>query len=401
MKWPIAAILFVMPLSPAGAQLGRFQVSRIAHSTEALPGSPVFERFDTALIDQGLISFVTVDQGANNAIFASSAGQITLVAGLDTLIPGTSRPFERLHQPSVSAGQIVFSAGAQLQDRGVYRWSAGDLMTVQSMDSSSVQIHDGLIAAMTTNSDALYRGSPSGLTRFADRSTPAPTEGDPVTFDFFYEIAARNDTVAFIANDSAPGITRNIYQHGKGGFELAAYEGMPVPGGSASFTSFNHVQLSDTALFFQGRWSSGGPPESPGIFAKQDDELFRLVDATMIIPGTSRRISGAGFGGMAVSDDDLLFTSGSGSGSGGYEDLLLSLDLGESLVRVASQGDLLDGRVIDGLRVAQGGISGDSFVFVAHFTDGTSGVYAATIPVPSVAIVMLGVLVPGIRRARR
>jgi hypothetical protein len=75
-------------------------------------------------------------------------------------------------------------------------------------------------------------------------------------------------------------------------------------------------------------------------------------------------------------------------------------DFGGQLQRIAGPGDLLFGQTVTGAWVLRGGLSGNQIAFTASFTNGTSGVFIATVPEPAAAAALV-VVVTLVLRPRR
>ena len=60
-------------------------------------------------------------------------------------------------------------------------------------------------------------------------------------------------------------------------------------------------------------------------------------------------------------------------------------------LRIFEVGDELDGRIIANARFTSEAFDGSRFAFRANFSDGTSGIYLATIPEPA-SLTLLAVL---------
>ena len=69
---------------------------------------------------------------------------------------------------------------------------------------------------------------------------------------------------------------------------------------------------------------------------------------------------------------------------------------------IVGLGDSLDGKAVSGLGIDSNGFEGEQIAFIATFTDGSSGIYIATIPEPSTAaLVLYGAALLSFARRRR
>lgn len=77
----------------------------------------------------------------------------------------------------------------------------------------------------------------------------------------------------------------------------------------------------------------------------------------------------------------------------------LFVDFDGMLLEVVTGSDVLDGRTIEFVSIGREALSGNRVAFRAHFTDFTEGIYIATIPEPSTAL-LVGFALVGLRLGR-
>ena len=155
-----------------------------------------------------------------------------------------------------------------------------------------------------------------------------------------------------------------------------------IPGGSGNFTSVGSDQahpvdpaMSGDRLAFVGSGSGG----QQGIFGASVALIgppFKVADTATAIPSGSGNF--ASFSAVSVSATDLVFLAAGAGGQSGIYDMT-----GGQLRKVISVGDVIQGKMITGLGFSRGGLFGDPIAFQATFSDGSEGVYAIDVLVPS------------------
>ncbi len=78
-----------------------------------------------------------------------------------------------------------------------------------------------------------------------------------------------------------------------------------------------------------------------------------------------------------MSGGDIVF-EGRGPGKRG-----LYAHMGGSLIDVIDSNDMLDGKMLTNVEITPEALSGNQIVFMADFTDGSQGLYIATLALPA------------------
>ncbi len=285
-------------------------------------------------------------------IYLRQGATLSMVADYLTPIPsGSGATFDQFGRPALEGGRVVFAGGEfPAGQRGVYSWQSGALSVV------------------------------------ADRNTPIPS--GPGTFNDFFDCDLDQGRVVFSAGGT--GLHRGIYLSGTGGALTRLYDTtMVVPGGNGgNFTGFARTVLSGGRVAFYGQ---GGGQE--GVYSDISGAMQVVANHNTPPPG----VSWAAFGGFGfVSLDEGVVAFGAISGGGAFSGVF-STHTGV-LDNVVASGDLLDGRIVADAAMGAQAIDGNSMAIWVSFTDGSQGIYMATIPAPG-ALALFGLA--GLLAARR
>lgn len=275
------------------------------------------------------------------------------------------------------------------------------------------------------NNQAVWSGRPGELTVTVRKGDPAPQAGPDVSFNGFGGLWMNGSGDQYFRSAlSGPAVTQDndtaLWVGQRGDIRLLAREGDPAPGKPANvvFGSFVGDDLGETGLALASADLRGA-----GIDETNDQAFWlgrpgqlELLIAEDEPPGGVEPGVAFDFDYAAVRDaflngrdDVILATSlrGPGIDDSNDEGIWARNHATGEWMLIVRDGELLDGRVIDragfNFTFNPGGRPFNDyavFVFTAHFTDGTSGVYAAQVPEPATAwIVVTGAIFA--RRASR
>ncbi len=297
------------------------------------------------LNDTGTIFFPTNDFG----IFRNSGSGVELVAFQGDAAPGTG-------------GEVFRDFGAP---------TVGDTGTTAFRTLTGEPIPTDLNAA-------IFRDDGTGLDLVVREGDAAPGT-DGASFLEFQDPVQNGGTTVFRAQTTEETGTTNdrgIFRDDGAGVELVAFEGDVAPGTSGeTFRSFSDpVQSGDTTAFI----GTTGESNRRGVFRDSGNGLELVASTGDTAPGTSGvfsniggfRVSNTGrtvFEGVLESRRRGLFTT---DDDGGLIPLLVA---GQLLTIGQGDARTVDHFLFDFSR----GVDGDTFAFVAGFTDGSSGVFTA------------------------
>ncbi len=373
---------------------------------------------------------------------SSAAIEFVKVADTATLIPNGMGSFTRLaggDKAALSQGNVAFR-GIGLNQDGIYRWSNGMLEVIADTNSFipggngtfgapatggfNIPSIDGLDVAfggddLTISQRGVYTSVGGTLEVVADKSTRPPGAGD--TFSTLGAPSLDGDSVSIWGFVPANPIFEGIYLASIGGLTLVANESTVIPGNGGRFTGFNpNTQQRHGNVAFFGRDSTF----ASGLYTCVAGTLQVVADKTTLIPGGGGFMNlfynlmsydGSNLAFVAhnslMEDPRLYFNDCVGSavaadtstpipcGSGnftGFFDLSLQggnlaflgtgdgqlgiyADVEGRLIKVISQLDALDGKIVDSFRFGREGLYGNQVTFTVIFTDDSEGIYLANL----------------------
>ena len=416
-SWQRRAILVVAVSGLASPEVLHGQpwsFARIADTTTLVPNSAVpFLVFELPSIRDGTVAFAGFGGTMTGpaGVYTGSGAGLSIMADRNTPIPNGTGNFTGFALgeglvPSLSGGATAFVGdgfGTSFIQRGIY-------------------LHEG-----------------GSLTRVVDRATPIPNGGG-ATFAGIRGPSLENGRVVFVGGPSFVGLQRGAYSWANGSLSVIADTSTPIPGWSGTFASVNEANLDGGRVLIQGTGASG----YQGLFlADNAGAITRLYDTNTPIPsgtgtftglsqsvlsdgrvvfrglglgqeGLYTDVSGAltllanhdttapgfpsqtfsGFGRMAIDGSIVAFSAIVGGGPTG----VWSTHSG-ALAKVLAEGDALDGRIVAECGMGGQGLDGNSLAIGVSFTDGTRGIYMATIPAPAGALILA--LLPTLAARRR
>jgi hypothetical protein len=184
-------------------------------------------------------------------------------------------------------------------------------------------------------------------------------------------VAAGNGAVAFFG---VSGAQRGIYLYRNGSLSKVADRNTPTPaGGAGMFQSFSNINIAfdGTDVLVSATDAAG----VPGLYRTRDGALVKVVSSDTVVSGYGR-LSFVDINNIPMSIDGGNIAFGNGNA-------IFYSDADGSVRKLIGVGDRLLGKTINGVTYGVKGLSGDEIAFGAHFSDGSSGVYLATVPLPS------------------
>ncbi len=399
----------------AGANAQSWSYTRIADTSTTIPGTPFqFQVFGVPSIENGVVgltgSRITPAQ-VPAGVYTGAGGPLSIVADNMTAVPGGGGTFTGFGQflgswPSSSAGSVAFHGqiGGGVNAAGIYLRDGAQLLKVVDyltpvpngtggnfFPIGQPSLENGRVAFVASEFGGAQRGVYSwqggALSIIADRNTPIPS--GPGAFTDFFDCDLSQGQIVFSAEGT--GLHRGIYSSDTGGSLSRLYDTtMVVPGGNGgNFTGFAQTVLNDGRVAFYGQ---GGGQE--GVYTDITGALEVIANHNTPVPGLAGTFGGFGF--VSIDEGVIAFT-------GLHSGALLGVfsTHGGTLQKVLAFGDLLDGRIVEDAFIGGQALDGDSIAMKVLFTDGTQGIYMATIPAPATLAVAVPVAMAASRRRRQ
>jgi hypothetical protein len=397
---PLRAVsIAVLLLAAAPVFAGSYVVTKRADTATPVPGrSGNFTAFGTP----SAIGF-SADFAGGTGVYRFSPAPPTLVDS-SVAIPSGAGNFTGFSAPTGGGGPYYFR-GNGASGQGVYDYrNFGPSLTPIADTNTAMPGGGGNFAtffAPSGRSDGvafradnggavtgIYARDLAGLHRVASNATPIP--GTPAeTFVTFGDPLA-SGPATFIGTGATQ---QGVYSYSFDGSILQAVwdKNTPVPGGGGlKFTGFSHLSNEENGQFaFAGTWGAG----SAGVFTAGGfglGSLRKVADTSTPIPeGTGNFLSFVATGSSSGSIEEGPFVAFQATGSGGQSGIYAQRTAFGPLLCVVDLDTPIDGKTVASLAMADDAVSPyDSYTvyFKATFTDGSSGVYSATLPEPSAAI---------------
>jgi hypothetical protein len=212
---------------------------------------PLFVLPGSTSSDAGKVAFWGRGPQGQQGIYLSGGGASSVVADLDTAIPGGTGNFLGFTElePFSFGEPIVSLAGGS-----VVFWGRG------SGAQQGIYLHDGATMRVVANENTPI---PAGTGNFASFRAGFSTDG-------------RN--TAFVGEGSEVG---GVYLDTAGSLGVVADENTPIPEGTGNFLAFGGVAVDAGAVAFVG----GGSGGQAGIYLFDGQSLSVVVNQNTTIPG--------------------------------------------------------------------------------------------------------------------
>jgi hypothetical protein len=384
----------MMVAMPTPSSAGPITFTKVADTTTAIPGGPGnFTGFGSVSMDGGEIAFVGT--GSNwGGVYLFRNGVVAEIADQNTVMPDRGILFSSFSGPvSINSDNIAFVASGTTGG-GVYTNLGGTLRAVASyamtpipdgtgnftgMDQPSISGANIAFNGYGSNEQAgVYIEKNGSLSKVVDTNTDIPSgtgkfaniSGTPGKLD--------GDNVAFRGSASTQD---GIYTSIGGILAMVADKNTAIPNGIGNFTNFDSPAIDSGAVTFHGR----GANSQYGIYTNRGGALAAVADTNTAIPeGTGT------FGGFesypSIDGNNIAFVA-SFAGRHAQDGIYVSLD--GCLMNIVDIDDTLDGKHPNWFGMSPQSLSDSSLAFRVWFTDGSEGIYAATLPEPS-TIALLG-----------
>ena len=334
-------------LSIEGAYAGRSTLVTLVDSATGVPGGHGnFQVFNELDFNGGEFAVEGGLSGTPGIYVGAVGGSVSKVADFSTVVPGTSTDFSGFgNRVSVSSNGAVAFTGSGTAVSGAYTTLGGSLRTLADTNTTL----------------------PGGSTKFAGFITPV-LSGSSIVYG------------------GSSTTERGLYlEQGSNSPSIIANGATPAPGQTGDFKYIGPSSFDGSSIAFVGAASN------KALFAFIGSQLTEAVFEGQSGPGGGSFDSPEAF---SISGNEIVLEN---------DRTGLYLIAGGAISTIIETGGMLDGRTI----ASFGELSPDSFVsssvaFEANFTDGTSGVFLATVPEPSVVMTLTpaALLVLG-RRSKR
>jgi len=388
---------------------------RVADTDTQIPGtSSLFAGFSPPSLSGENIAF-RAGGGGTTGIF-STFGGLHSVADYNTTIPMGTGTFSFIEGSVSTSGEHVgFAAAGSGGQSGAYL-SNGSLSVIADRSTpipdgsgnfrafSSLKIRGGKAAFIgyTNPNDpgeiGIYQKSSSAISVVADQATQVPGSATPLTFANYPALAMDDQQVAFTATANIGGgifTSVGVYSTAGGILHAVADRSTPVPGGTGLMTSFAFDLAADDGIV---AFRHSSTDFEVGIAANFDGVLTELVNQDTVIPGAAGETHETfyTFGPIALSGRNLVF--GGLNIDESHEGIYALFN--NEIMPIIELGDMLDGKIVVDLNFTNEAFDDSQLAFYVGFTDGSSGIYLATIPEPATGFLLLLGVAIGVVRVR-
>jgi hypothetical protein len=449
---PISSLLALfISLGCGAAQVDAavIEFRKIVDTSTPIPGGTGnFTHFGFPVIDGQHIAFQGLGDNGQAGIYLSSSGALSTVVDRTSKIPGSSENYAEFGVPGLEGSDVAFGATGTASPLGVYARRGGTLETIASVGDPMPGGTKNFTSFLNREGDltlggqvlidqsqvyfygvgdgrrGYYRTTSAGLEPTVENGGAVPgrtLSGFEASPYFGPAFAVDDGQIGFWAlftdnPGKAGGSTEHqgIFLWKDGVLSSIIYDGQPKPGGGVFDDTAGSVALDGNDLAY-ANWNlsfvtlSLGSPYT--VLASIDGNLEQIV-------------AGLPAGGPP---SDHTFASAIANGRVTFPTVKLVNDEVHSALKLYSDGaisqligtgDLLDGKTVlqahyidaDPLNGSFGqawippGMWENQVAFRAKFTDGSEGIYVATIPEPTTlalaALAVIG-LVPVVRQRAR
>jgi hypothetical protein len=375
-----------------------------------------FTGFGVPGTDNGNVVFVAGAESSTseseNGVFKWENGELGLVADPSTPRPGSAIPFRQFVAPSVCGDQYAFGVSGFVPDQSaVYRTVGGELAQqaiIAPVHPRRVMLDGAVVwfSGITYRVGqpprlGVYRANAGSVTTVASDGQPNPATAAGYTFAFDsklgdYPAVAKDGAAVFWAPsraaDSVGPPIHGLYKYHDGNIQTIAESTMAQFNGGIDRNAFDYdgatVAFAAAGTVFIARGGAfepiatdGQPAPDGGTFALQNPLNQMAVSA-----------DGGRVAFTSVLASPPLFLDYS---SGIYS------DVAGSLRRIIGTGDTLGDQLVYSIVISPDALSGNQIAFWARFTDGTTGVYVATVPEPAACVIAYLWLIGTLARMRR
>lgn len=393
-------------LTSSKSEAATFEFTKIADTNTPIPsGAGNFVSLSSPSLDEGHVAFVgTISSSPlQQGVYTNISGKLNVIADSTRLIPNSTENFSFFGSPSSQGGQVIFlgSSAFPQSQQGIYSYvnnipleivanrntsipgGTGNFATFNVRGSVSVDpsIDAGNVAFRGLDSsfrEGIYANIKDTLKTIADTKTSIPLGTG--NFTAFSDAVIDDGFVAFVGTGSSSQ-QQGIYTNIGGRLKVVVNTKTAIPNGIGNFTRFvNASQTSEqTRIAFDNGnvvFNGFGSGSQQGIYIKVGGKLNVIADTKTPIPGGMGNFTSftSILNNNASLDNGNVAFQGSGSSQVG-----IYTTLGGSLRKVIAVNDSLDGKIVSSVASGREALSGNQIAFLVRFTDGSEGIYIATL----------------------
>jgi hypothetical protein len=410
-------------------------LQKVAQLGSAAPSGGNYNDFSYAFINaSGQVEFLAGLSGSSTSgIFVGNPGSIQVAALQGTAAPAGGNYSTFGTAPSLNdSGAIAFQASLTSgSSSGIFTGTPGSMQAValnggpapgggtySSVTSNPTLNASGQVAfAAWVNAGAnqgIFVGAPGSVQAAAMSGNAAPAGGNYNNF-LGNSVLNAAGQVAFLSNLTGGSSSQGIFVGAVGAIQVAALQGNVAPAGGNYSDFINTPVLNHFGQVAFYSNLTGGSSTS-GIFVGAPGAIHAVALQGLPAPAGN----GATFSGFNINNYIELNAHGqvvflgnlTGTGVTSANDQALYVASPGGVVEVVRKGDLIDvgnGSGFYTVSTINFFASGDSFsdsgelVYRLTFTDGTSGMFKSTVPVPEPSSVLLAAagLLAAVRVRRR
>jgi hypothetical protein len=408
--WVFIALMFGVLLAPKEVP-GAIIFTTIADTSTPIPSSSEnFTAFSNVnslgnlpgippAVSGTNVAFIGTSASNHSGVYLAKNGALTRIADRTTSVPGAAGSFVTFNDVTIDGSNVAFkgstgSGSGSGSVVGIYKNVGSGLARVSDRTAGGFSGPDIVGSAVYVYSEDSLPSSSFGrivtdaggtLHTLVSQGIPTPG-GTGVLGNINCNIAAADGGVAFFGSSAGQ---RGIYLYRDTGTVKIADRETLVPQGTGKFVDFNNgsIGFDGTDVAFAASDAAG----IAGIYRTRGGALVNVATSNTIVDG---------YGKIGFFDSDQIDLSLDGGRIAFSNHRAIFTEYNGSIQEIIGVGNSLQGKTIDAISFGNMGFSGDQLGFEAHFTDGSSGIFLATVPLPSALPVGLPVGAWIIYRAR-
>jgi hypothetical protein len=385
----------------ASESKGAIVFTKVADTATAIPAGTgnfvLFGQVSSEALAPAVSGTNVVFVGSNNVaqegVYLSKGGSLTRIADRTTPVPAGSGTLAHFQSVAIDGSNVAFNGSTGSGSIvGIYKNVGGGLVKVSDTTSGGFSSPDIVGSAVYVFFDGAGAGNESivtdaGGTLHTLVSDGVATPGGTGVLDSINSnVAAANGAVAFFGSSGAP---RGIYLYRNGQLLKVADTNTAAPGSAGNFQGFSNVNIGFDGIDVAFAADAAGVP---GLYRTLNGTLANIVTSNTVVNG---------YGKLSFGDRDSIPMSLDAGRIAFSNGNAIFADVDGSIQKVIGVGNQLFGKTVNGVTFGTKGLNGDEIAFGAHFTDGSSGIFLATVPLPAALHVGVPVAAWIVYRSRR